>query len=759
MYSWNVDWPLTLWPTAIALFVFVVAVSGGYLLQRAQVATYADTKRSTWSRVLTLAALRLCVLLILFWMLAGTSYTKLIPTSGDIWFVVDRSASMRQSDESNESDQPQSRIHRSLDVLESLQSAWAEKATNSQFKVFSIGSELAQTDIDSLRDLIRDPNADELDPVSRLGNSLDELMQKAVVDQPQAIVVMTDGRVTDGIALSSVAPTRSGAPNQMFVLATGQYHADPFLEIVDVNQPSIVFVGDKVQLKVQLHARDLTGSTVEVALQDSKSGKTAASATKSISDNNSIVTLDLSLQATDAGVQQYELNAIASAADKADSAIAQRAFALHVRETPLPILVVADGFSYEVRFLRHFLERTRRQGSQNEPIFAPTFCIREAERRFVRADSSMVAYLPAEQNWWNQFEACVFVDPAPQLIDATLANTIQKTVVDQGMGLIFVAGRSNSLTSMESSLWKRLLPINNWTIGDHSAMNVRFTDQARNFGVNLNDELAKYQNINLPRIASMGASFRPSVSASVLASDTRAPFLLTHFIGAGQVYFQSTDETYRWRSIGGTDTVFNTYWTELLASSAKSNRLAAGLPTLVVESVQDHSYSGQNIDLRMDSSGVGVDIGGDVSAIPLLMESADRTESIAATLIRSSDVNVFRTSVMATKAGHYSIRADRDRSPDFKLNLTGTIAVDPPLSESIDRGPDMDELKNFASKCSGVLLPVKQWQMIVNQLTPQKVLHFEPMPPKSIWNYPLLVALVIGILGAEWFLRNRWGLI
>lgn len=759
MYSWNTDWPLNLWLTVLTLLVFISIVLGGYLLQRVQVAPYATTKRSTWLRVCTLVSLRLIALLVLFLMLSGATYTKLISTSAEIWFVVDRSASMLQKDEPGDSNQPSSRIQRSLEIVHALKSQWNGSSSNPQFKYFAIGSQLNETDDLSLENLKRESNSNAFDAESRLGNSLYQLMQQVPVARPQAIVVLTDGRVTEGMGLASVAINQTAPATKTFVLAAGDIHELPVLEIVDLNQPSIVFVGDQVQLKTQLRAKNLNGASVKVNLQHVESGEVLASSTKLIDNDEAVIAIDLPLASNQAGLQKYQLTAAVASGKSANSLIAQRGFALQVRQEPLPVLLVASSFSYEVRFLKHFLERTRRQGAQSEQVFAPTFCIRDAERRFVRAEPTMVSYLPAEQNWWNQFETCIFVDPQPELIDATLAKTIQTAVTEQGMGLVFIAGRANALSAVNSSLWKTVLPITQSSAGTRSNMHVRFTNQSRDFGVNLNEELVRFQNKVLPRITTAGLSFRPTLTASILAGELNSPFLLTHFVGGGQIYFQSTDESYRWRSLQGSDAIFNAYWSELISSSAKSNRLASGPPTLMVNSSQEHWYTGQSIDLRLDLSGSGIDIGDDVSAIPVLINSVDHSSVVQVNLNRTPSSNIFRSTTTLPQVGSYAITLDRQQKPELKLNLAGTLTVDPRPNEAADPGADMNELKEFASKCSGVLLPMDQWRSIVDQLPPEKVLHFEPMPPKSIWNYPLLVALVIGILGTEWFLRNRWGLI
>jgi hypothetical protein len=37
--------------------------------------------------------------------------------------------------------------------------------------------------------------------------------------------------------------------------------------------------------------------------------------------------------------------------------------------------------------------------------------------------------------------------------------------------------------------------------------------------------------------------------------------------------------------------------------------------------------------------------------------------------------------------------------------------------------------------------------------------RIESLPPKPIWNAPILAGLFVALIAAEWLLRKRWGML
>ncbi len=177
------------------------------------------------------------------------------------------------------------------------------------------------------------------------------------------------------------------------------------------------------------------------------------------SAEDDVVPIDLSFEAASSGQQQ--LRVVVGYVDENNKLAAQddRILTLNVRDEPLPVLLVADSYSYEVRFLRHYLERTLQRTGNGAKVFAPTYCIASTERKLVQSDDRFVSFLPADQNWWNQFEACIFLDPKQEMFDRSVWNSVTTAVEEKGVGLIFVAGLSNADSFSQQPHLLRLLPV------------------------------------------------------------------------------------------------------------------------------------------------------------------------------------------------------------------------------------------------------------------------------------------------------------
>ncbi len=288
-------------------------------------------------------------------------------------------------------------------------------------------------------------------------------------------------------------------------------------------------------------------------------------------------------------------------------------------------------------------------------------------------------------------------------------------------------------------------------------MHVSFFPEAELFGIGLGraDDRVSAET-TLPIINTIGFTAQPKLTATVLAGEGNLPFLVTQLVGAGQVIYQAADETYRWRSYRGTDAIFNQYWTSLIGSVSRLTRQSRIMPSVAVKT-RESVFVNEDIELALDLSNQGIDLNGLEELTVKVKGMASGAEQIVA-LKRSSSSGLYRGTVQLNQPDRYVI-SKFDPDERFAMAIAGSFSVVELRNEKTIEGPNIEELRQLAVQQNGVVNRIDEWESAIANLPNDRTLHFEPLEPQSIWNYPLLVGFIIGVLGTEWYLRNRWGLL
>src|SRR5439155_20038327 len=71
---------------------------------------------------------------------------------------------------------------------------------------------------------------------------------------------------------------------------------------------------------------------------------------------------------------------------------------------------------------------------------------------------------------------------------------------------------------------------------------------------------------------------------------------------------------------------------------------------------------------------------------------------------------------------------------------------------------DSAELREAAKISLGKYYTFASAGRLLSDLPPARDVRIESMPPRPIWNAPLVAGLFVGLIAVEWFLRKRTGL-
>ncbi len=808
MSSWTFEWLLSRNATIAIVIVLFVVVGACYLLQwYRRILLLGQSSQLKW-RFLKLFCLRGSSLAILLWMLLGLSFRASEKTLAPIYICVDRSASMLERDEQNSNGSSISRFEQATKAASGLksqiESSLSKNGSKASVELFFVGEQLVPTDLAVVQQLAstgdkakEQPGQNDsgsrlqFDEASRLGINLLDLLGRTNLKSPSMVYLLSDGHVTDSLAdetmVNQVSRIARARNTKIISLVAGRADDGASIAITDVQIPETIFLADRVQISAQIRARSLNGETLEARLLDADQ---AASFQEVKPTSDDFVTpVVFACDAAQAGMNHRTIAVNASTGStgrvsghekRIDADQATVDVSYFVRTNPISVLLVADRYSYETRYVKNLLERQKQKNTGGGKYFDVTSCIADASPKLVQSDESMITYLPTASEWWEKFEVCVLIDPDLSRLDQLQSLAIKDAVSDHGCGLVYVAGLNNKLRGLRNRMWADLLPIRaveNESLELNSDLKASTAITPIGVGLGMGEVnrylLAKQAQFSVPKIESFFrvnanpnafvlARFLPVRSnkppEDALDESESWPMTSMHFVGNGRVLFQATDETYRWRGFKSSEDLFNKYWMDLLDIAIKRSSQTNKNRILKIELTNDQIYQGRDLIFEVKSLGASNDLLDEMSFILRGKDGAD----LPATWTKLSgnsnpEAAKFRLSTAGLPSGEYSLNVGNDIDTPMASRASFAIITTPEERAAVK--PDFEHMNKLAVQSGGQSFRLSQWRELKVDLSNAEAIHIERLPPSSFWNHPLVVLLLVTLLSAEWYFRNRWGLV
>jgi hypothetical protein len=236
----------------------------------------------------------------------------------------------------------------------------------------------------------------------------------------------------------------------------------------------------------------------------------------------------------------------------------------------------------------------------------------------------------------------------------------------------------------------------------------------------------------------------------------RLPMITTRLFGGGRVVHLSSDETWRWR-YEAADAIHQRLWNQLA-------RYAMRLPFAVrndyaaLDSGKVTVTAGTAVPVRAllkDSSGLPADAS-------LVQAVASRDGRVVSSLTLAADAalpGLYQGQWNELPPGSYTVRLQATGFPAEALALQTSVEVTAlPDAEQRDVTRDEAMLRQIAEATGGLYVPEERadalWEKIALERT-GRVVETET----ELWQSGWWLALVMGLLGVEWWLRKKAGLI
>ena len=243
--------------------------------------------------------------------------------------------------------------------------------------------------------------------------------------------------------------------------------------------------------------------------------------------------------------------------------------------------------------------------------------------------------------------------------------------------------------------------------------------------------------------------------ALVLASAaSHIPLLVAGNYGGGRVMAFAGDTTWRW-SMRGFDNVHKRFWRQLILWLARKDQAAEG--AVWVRLPKRRFAPSQRVEFTVGArSATGEPISDATYKAHVVLPDRTRRD-----LRLTQEEEQTAGSLRDTQAaGDYTLEVTAARDGEPLGSARARFLVFEQDLELDNAAADTSSLENLAAITGGESLAVEQLDDLIERLATQtEHLEVERETKRSFYDTWSLLLVVVVLLGVEWFLRKRWGLV
>jgi uncharacterized membrane protein len=243
--------------------------------------------------------------------------------------------------------------------------------------------------------------------------------------------------------------------------------------------------------------------------------------------------------------------------------------------------------------------------------------------------------------------------------------------------------------------------------------------------------------------------------AVVLADDgNNRPLLASHTYGAGRVMALGVDSTWRWW-MRGQPSSHKRFWRQIVLWLAKRDQVIEG--NVWVRLDKRRFGPAERVEFRVGAQAPDGELLSDADFdVQIVMPDGARRPL---RLVRQGDESIgsFRDT---QAAGDYAIELTAQHAGQTLGSARARFLVYEQDLELDNASADPATLQTLAAMTGGQSLAPEQLPDLIDQLIEQSVeLEVQQETKRSLWDKWPFFLLLVGLLGVEWYLRKRWGLV
>ena len=578
------------------------------------------------------------------------------------------------------------------------------------------------------------------------------------------LVLITDGADNSGEALAESLLPLQAAGTPVYTVGLGEDVLSPDIQVSRVEIPRSVLAGASLVVDVVVSQRGFRGRTVQLVVEDD--GRIIASRDVEFESDGEPVLTRVRFEANEAGPRLLQFR-IPLQPEERVTRNNVREVLLHVREEREKILYFEGEPRWEVKFLKRAVA--------DDENLQVVILQRTAESKFLRLNvdtpEELAAGFPKTREELFRYRGLVLGSVEASFFTHDQLNMIADFVSERGGGLLMLGGRKAFAEGgYEGTPVAQVLPVfleDELSDGSQpyfAELAVRPTRSGLTHpAIQLGEDEEALEEAwrTLPLVTSLNpiSKLKPGATALLEAAEGRGSasqvVLAHHRFGRGKVIVLPIQDVWIWQmhaDVSVEDQRHETFWRQLL------RWLIDGVPEgVIAETDRERVEVGESVELRAavsDSAFVEVN-NGVVSAI-IEGPSGEPFERRMDWTV--DEDGVYDASFIPTEAGLYEIRVEAARAADSLGTGTTFVHVAASDDEYFDAAMRRTTLERIADETGGRFYTPETVSTLPEDisLTGAGVTLTEE---RDLWDMPILLLLLLGLVGGEWVYRRARGLI
>ncbi len=627
-----------------------------------------------------------------------------------------------------------------------------------------------------------------------LAGAISRVIEDARGRRLAAIILASDGQSTEASSLKDALDAARGQQVPVFALRVGSSKRPRDVSLGRIRAQESVFKKDFVSVSVPLSGTGLSSdATVTVQMIDVATGEVVAVGDAVLTPERSAVTVELIAKPEASGRVRYRIDALPIAGERrTDNNTAD--FEVAIVEDRLRVLFVAGYPRYEYRYLKNALLR--------EETVELSVLLLEADEAFVQEGTDPIRRFPSTPEELNRFDVVLFgdVDPQAGWLSTAQIEMLLDFVGDHGGGFGLIAGERAAPHRYLNCPLQKLVPVKldpsffgpgagapasgfrPVLTADGAQSRLFATTQgtpADSNGAVRGDLVLESR----PELFWIARTLGAKPGATVLAhhpflqfvddrhgSGQPMPVVVLGRYGAGKVFFQATDDTWRWRRHTG-ELAHDTYWVQVVRGLMRTDRVSQG-HRFTIHTDRRHYPYGMPVQIRISvfdpdlltENPETIEVMALTESGGEAAQNAEADDDAAGAVVGrldarrlDSEENVFEAVYLPPYPGRFLFEAGGLAFRDTERAVSAPVQVEEPDLEGRQPEANHEVLRRIADATGGAVIELDQLKEAFGAI-PDGSVKIPDDVTEPLWDSRLLLGLFVLLISMEWGLRKAFGL-
>lgn len=576
------------------------------------------------------------------------------------------------------------------------------------------------------------------------------------------VILFTDGARNVGAASG---PAEYAAP--VFPIGVGRSDAGADVVVASLDIAETLLAGETARVGATVVVRGYGGRRFTVALTRGAELVDVVEVRAEGDEHVEDVRVDIAPDAV--GSFRYAVE-VSPLADELTAANNRASRAVQVLPSRTRVLLAWGGPSHEFAFIRRAL---RRLPAVDLTVAMPAMpdVPRDPDSLAARtgrypADGSS-SDIPDDPSRLTDFDVVVVGDVTLSMLSPAQVTWLTEFVEARGGGIAWCAGERWLGRRLGAAGIEPLLPVETPASGarqSSTSFAPVLTRQGRSHSVTqlaatpAENELL-WRQMPLWEGPYSGLRAKPGSTTLVAAGSESDPLIVYHRVGAGKSLLIGADAMWKWAlaeaSSGdpGRAARYDRLWAQItrwLATPPDTRQVR-----IEMASTEFDTGASTEMTVRVFSAGYVPE----PDAIVRVTVTAPTGEAASVPVTQAAaDPGAYRAVLRLPREGDFVLTAEATARGVALGDDSTTVSVQTPSLEYRRPGRDDDLLSDIASASGGRYVTVEDAQSVLPLLR-ESDLTREVRERRALWNTPALLVAVAALLGSEWWLRKRKGLV